>query len=498
MFRLLLVVVVLLCVTAAMAGQPQTVTAIRFQGSQPDGSTTLSAEQLLSVMQTQVGSVLDEARLRRDAEAIQQLYEQQGYPLARVQDFDLQPDGTLVVRVAEGAITGVRVTGNSRTRTSTILRNLKLRPGEIYFLPRLQEERKRLGRTPFLKDVQIAPEPADALGNVLVNILVEEANTTQFAAALGFTSGRGLLGYLEFSDINLLGGGQNIQLQWQRGTIFYDGGPENGEQRQAYLFRYVDPAVTDWGLVIGGSAYDLQTVFRPTFSETDVTLRTFEKRRGYTLLLGKQWNDRLQALATYRNDTVNYDDAPAYLLSPVQRLSQRGRVVAPGLRVVYDSRNDRLNPRQGIFLLTEWESAQRSWGGDFAFDRILLDLRGYWRAGEKSTLALRGMAGIASRDLPLSERFWLGGFDLRGYEFDAFRGDRMVLLSGELRFPVQEGILGVVFLDVGDAWGRGSSVRLNLGAGVGVRFLTPLGTIRLDVAGGIQKLFTYVTLGQSF
>ncbi|MGQ9790978.1 MAG: BamA/OMP85 family outer membrane protein [Armatimonadota bacterium] len=498
MLRLSLVVLTLLCLTSAVFAQPQTVTAIRFQGSQPDGSTTIPAEQLLSVMQTQVGSTLDEERLRQDAESIQQLYERQGYPLARVVSFDPQPDGTLIVHIAEGRISGVRVTGNQRTRASAILRNLQLRPGEIYSLSRVQEDRKRLGQIPFLKDVQIAPEPANDLGQVLVNVIVDEANTTQFAAALGYTPRRGFLGYLEFSDINLLGGGQDLLLRWQRGTIFYEGGPEDGEQRQAYQFSYTDPALTDWGLVLGFSTYDLQTVFRPTFSEPDVTLRTFERRRGYTLLVGKQWSDRLQVLATYRNDSVNYDDAPAFLLSPAQRVLQRGRVVAPGLRVVYDARNDRMNPRRGAFFLASWESAQRAWGGDFAFDRATIDVRNYWGVGKNSTLALRALAGAATKDLPLSESFWLGGFDLRGYQFDQFHGDRMLLFSGELRVPVLEGIQGVVFVDVGDAWRRGSNARLNLGAGVGVRIASPFGAIRLDIGAGKGKVFTYVTLGQSF
>ncbi|MEJ5252774.1 MAG: BamA/TamA family outer membrane protein [Chthonomonadetes bacterium] len=498
MSRLLSVFLTLFCVAGAVLGQPQAVTSIRFEGSQPDGSTTIPPEQILAVMQTQRGSSYDEERLRQDAEAIQRLYEQKGYPLARVAGFDLQPDGTLVVRIAEGRIREIRVTGNRRTRTSTILRNLQLRPGEVYSLPKLQEERKRLGSIPYLKDVQIAPEPADDLGQVLVNVVVDESNMTQFTAALAYTSRRGLLGYLEFSDINLFGGGQELQLQWQRGTIFYDGGPEEGEQRQAYLFSYMDPNLTSWGLTIGISAYDLQSVFRPTFSDVDVTLRTFERRRGYTLLLGRRWNDRLQVLATYRNDAVNYDDAPIFLLSPAQRLLNRGRVVAPGLRVAYDSRNDRTNPRRGAFMLASWESAQRSWGGDFAFDRVTVDLRGYWGMPRQGTVALRAMAGFASEGVPLSESFWLGGFDLRGYEFDRFRGNRMLLLSGEVRVPVLEGIQGVVFLDVGDAWTNESSIRLNVGAGVGVRFFSPFGAIRLDVGVGREKVFTYVTLGQSF
>ncbi|MGC8784769.1 MAG: BamA/OMP85 family outer membrane protein [Armatimonadota bacterium] len=498
MLRGILAFIGIFVLSTVVVAQPQTVSAIRFHGSLADGSTILPTEELLSVMQTRVGSVFDEERLRQDAEAIQQLYEQKGYPLARVVGFDRQPDGTLIVRIAEGRISGVRVTGNRRVRSGAILRNLQLRPGEIYSLPKLQRERDRLGRLPYLKDVQIAPEPADELGQVLVNIIVDEMNTTQFAAAVGYTSRRGLLGYLEFSDSNLFGGGQSLQLQWQRGTFFYDGGPDEGEQRQAYLLRYTEPGLTSWGLMVGITAYNLQSVFRPSFSQTDITLRTFEKRRGYTLLLGKEWSDRLQIMATFRNDEVDYDDAPSYLLSFGQKSLNRGRVVAPGIQIRYDSRDDRMNPRRGIQVLGGWETAQRVWGGHFAFDRATLDVRGYWRALREGTFALRAVTGFATKDLPLSESFWLGGFDLRGYEFDEFRGDRMVLFSGELRVPVLEGIQGVVFVDAGDAWRKGDSIRLNAGAGMGVRFFSPFGAIRLDVAAGRRKVFTYVTLGQSF
>lgn len=498
MWRALLVSLTLLGACGVVLAQPATVTAIRFQGSQPDGSTVLPPAELLSVMRTQVGTLLDEQLLAQDAEALQRLYEQKGYPLARVVGFDRQPDGTLIVQIAEGRISQIEVSGNRRTRRSTILRNTQLRPGEIYSLPKLQRERERLGKLPFLREVQVSPEPADELGQVRVNISVKEVNTTQFAAAIGYTSRRGLLGFLEFSDTNLFGGGQEVQLQWQRGTFFYEGGPEEGEQRQAYLLQYTEPSLTGWGLIVGLSAYDLQSVLRPTFSETEVTLRTFERRRGYRLSLGKEWAERLRVFATLRNDEVNYDDAPSFLLSLGQKALNRGRVVAPGLRVQYDSRDDRLNPRHGVFAQGAWESAQRSWGGDFAFDRFTLDLRGYWPALRDGALALRALFGFASRDLPLSESFWLGGFDLRGYEFDQFRGDRMVLFTGEVRLPLLEGVQGVAFVDVGDAWLRGGSVRLNAGAGVGLRFFSPFGAIRLDIAAGREKVFTYVTLGQSF
>lgn len=478
--------------------QPANITAIRVIGSLPDGSTVLPAEEITAVMQAKVGSPYDEEQLSRDAEAIQSLYERKGYPLARVVGYEHLPDGTLVVRIAEGKISAIRVVGNRRTRAASLLRYLSIRPGQIYALPVVQRERERLGKLRFLKEVQIAPEPADEVGQVVLRVSVEELNTTQVAAAVGYASGRGLLGYLEFSDLNLFGGGQQIQAQWQRGTYLYEGAPEDGDQRQAYLVRYYDPAFATTGIILAFSAYHLDTLIRPTFSQSVITLRSFERRQGYTVGVGYQWRDRWQTLLTLRSDRVDYDDAPANLLSLGQKAANRGRVFAPGLQVRYDTRDNPQDPRTGAVVLASWESAQRGGGGDFSFDRVTIDARSYWPARGGSTLATRLMMGTSRGDLPLSENFWLGGFDLRGYEFDAFRGEQMVLFTTEWRVPLLEGVQGAVFVDVGDAWTRSEGLRLNVGGGFGLRFLTPFGTIRLDVAAGKQKVFTYMTLGQSF
>ena len=109
----------------------------------------------------------------------------------------------------------------------------------------------------------------------------------------------------------------------------------------------------------------------------------------------------------------------------------------------------------------------------------------------------RGVAGVASEDAPLSELFWAGGYDLlRGYAQDEFRGNRLVVGSAEYLFPVLEAVQAAVFVDVGAVWSSGtslSSVPVRTGVGAGLRFASPIGLIRFDLAYG-KRGFVYLSL----
>ncbi len=135
---------------------------------------------------------------------------------------------------------------------------------------------------------------------------------------------------------------------------------------------------------------------------------------------------------------------------------------------------------------------------------ISADLRSYAPLGNRPQspiLALRLLGGRVDDNAPLSEQFWLGGYELlRGYDLFSIRGSRMLLSSTELRVPLGPGFQGVVFTDIGNAFRPGDAVRfgnLKGSGGLGLRFLTPIGPIRLDVAYGNQ-IQTYVSLGQSY
>ena len=100
-----------------------------------------------------------------------------------------------------------------------------------------------------------------------------------------------------------------------------------------------------------------------------------------------------------------------------------------------------------------------------SYEKTSIDVRRYFsRQGrrvnpqdKRTTLAVRFRAGVATGALPYFEQFFVGGADsLRGYREDRFWGTRMVAGSVELRNPVSQGLIGVLFADYGGAWGTAS------------------------------------------
>lgn len=156
---------------------------------------------------------------------------------------------------------------------------------------------------------------------------------------------------------------------------------------------------------------------------------------------------------------------------------------------VYDSRDNVYDPHEGkrIGYSVEWAGGL---GGDFDFTKWTADWRYYYRAGGENVWALNLGAGYASGNMPLSQRFTMGGSDtLRGYEDDQFRGNSMLKATLEYRFPIVKKVQGVLFTDNGYAWDKRHEDAFDMGLikssyGVGLRINSPLGPVKLDYGYG--------------
>ena len=128
-------------------------------------------------------------------------------------------------------------------------------------------------------------------------------------------------------------------------------------------------------------------------------------------------------------------------------------------------------------------------------------------------------------DLPSSERFFAGGdTSIRGFELDRVGapdtissngyptgGNAVLLLNGELRFPVWKKVGAVVFVDGGNVFRRVNEFdigELRGSYGFGIRYHSPIGPVRVDlgfkmdrriVAGALEPLTVFhFSLGQAF
>jgi translocation and assembly module TamA len=162
--------------------------------------------------------------------------------------------------------------------------------------------------------------------------------------------------------------------------------------------------------------------------------------------------------------------------------------------------NDRLAPRNGY---------QFDFGLRLASEALVSDtdiaqtwVRGTWLLpqGERNRFRLRGELGAMSVGdfdaLPPDLRFFAGGDrSVRGFDYHeigevnanglVIGGEYLAVISGEYEYYFNEDWGAAVFVDVGDAFTNGFS--LNVGTGVGVRWRSPLGPIRLDVGFPVQS-----------
>ncbi|MFO7985171.1 MAG: autotransporter assembly complex family protein [Desulfatiglandaceae bacterium] len=190
-----------------------------------------------------------------------------------------------------------------------------------------------------------------------------------------------------------------------------------------------------------------------------------------------------------------------------------------------DTRKDLLNPTEGYDLSLNLAPYQDISNGDIRFFRYLLAGSTYYNfnSGDKVVAAVRAafgqVFGISHDDMPADLRFYAGGGgSVRGYAYQAagpVQGDTplgglsMLTFSLELRCKITESVGLVPFLDGGAAFldrvPDFNRQDILYGAGLGFRYYTAIGPIRLDVAVPINKregvddnFQIYVSLGQSF
>lgn len=479
------------------------------------GASVLPSEQLAQLARTMLqGHPADPERVRRALDAIRDAYRQRGYTLAQVTSYQLDPQGNFQLTIAEGRIRRILYQGNQRTKSSVLHEALSLREGMVYQETKVREDRARLARLGIFSEVVITgrvPEEADRdlLGLVDLVVRVKEAQTGNVAATVGYSDQTGLVGFVNLSENNLFGTGQRLAAQWQRfgRVVLQDNGSLSQDPpRTAFDITFQRLALGPKSLIYGGSAYDQNTIFLPTFGSPIETLRSYERRKGGSAFLGRSFGKSGSVTLTGRRDLVGYDAVPDRLSPPLSELSRaQATVAALGLTVQTDTRDRADNPRQGGISRLRLESAGPAFGGDRRFSQATLDLRRYTplslQKKPEAALAFRFLGGTSTGDVPLSEQFFLGGFELlRGYEFFSIRGDRMALGSAEARIPLGGDTAGVLFVDAGNAWLPGQSVSLSgvkASVGAGLRFQSPVGPIRFDVAFGNQ-LRSYISLGQSF
>ncbi|PHR18681.1 MAG: hypothetical protein COA41_09455 [Sphingopyxis sp.] len=435
-----------------------------------------------------------------------------GYPFAETAEPELEIDhagrlGDLTVPVTPGG----RFNFGSIVMDQTDLFGpdhvqmiARFKPGDLYQASDLEDLRRALIATGLVSTISVEPVAGDDPDAVDIAVNVSPAPLRTIAGELGYGTGEGARAEVSWEHRNffppegLVRATAVLATQEQSGSIAYR--RNNYRRRDNILNGRVALSVVD----------------RPAFkAQTFSVAANIERQSNLIYQKRWSWSAGVELLASRETDVTGPAGATGRDTFFIGSL--------PGL-VTFDASDDLLDPTQGFRLTARVAPEASLQNGSFFYVRSQFDGSAYFPVSDKIVLAGRARVGTIvgagnNRIAPSRRLYSGGGGSVRGYGYqsigprdsnnDPVGGRSLVEFSLEAR--VKTGFFGgnfgvVPFIDAGNVYTSSAPDMsgLRYGAGLGVRYYSDFGPIRIDVGTpinpqpGDSRIAVYVSLGQAF
>ncbi|MHC9418381.1 autotransporter assembly complex protein TamA [Sphingomonas citri] len=435
---------------------------------------------------------------------------EEGFAFARIGDPQVVVD-----RAAQSATVSVEVTPGTARRFGRITANpdnrvfdaahvadiARFKSGDSYEASQLDDLRRALVQTGLVSTADVRAVAADDPSVVDVAVRLEPAPPRTVAVELGYGTGEGARSEVSWTHRNLFPPEGAVTLRGVAGTR---------EQLGQVTFRRNNFHARDRVLTAQFAAAHL---LRDAYEANTLSLSAALERQT-NIFFQKTWTWSLGA------ELVASDERDV-ILSTGEPRRRTFLIGALPTSLGYDGSDDLLNPTRGFRLAGRVSPELSLQNRAFGYTRVQLDASAYQPVTKGTVLAGRVRAGTilgAPRDqIAPSRRFYAGGgASVRGYGFqsigprdpnnDPIGGRSLAEFALEARIRAF-GNFGVVpFFDGGNIYTGGlpDLTGFRYGAGIGVRYYSNFGPIRVDLGTpinpqkGDSRLAVYVSLGQAF
>ncbi len=440
--------------------------------------------------------------------AIVAAYGNEGRPFAKIAKRDVVVDRaaktmavTYIVEAGPKVRFGpLKIEGLASIDRGYVERRVKWRRGAVYDAREVEKTRKALVGSELFSTVRIDPGAPDSAGEVPMTVTLTERAPRSVGVGLDYDTSRGFGGRAFWEHRNLFGGAERLRLS-----------TELAQARLAALARFRKPDVlaTDQDLL--AEAELANETPDPYDSKRLRAFTGLERHLGPELSVGAG----VQLESAEVTQKALFDSVPSnidYTLFGLPLFARR------------DVTDDLLNPTRGNRESLSLTPYLHVAGADLNFATFLGRASGYQKIDESGRFVAAGYVALGSilgesvERLPADKRLYAGGGgSVRGYGFQRVGplasgdlpagGTSSLELGGELRVKVTDTIGVVPFVDAGNVYkdsfpDLGS--RLFVGAGLGLRYYTPIGPVRFDVAVPLDKRRSdrafqiYISIGQAF
>jgi outer membrane protein insertion porin family len=486
------------------------------------------------IFQPQFNQAIQPAALDAGVRQVNQWYAQNGFPLARVIGLDPNASGIMTLNVAEGKVTAIKlrftdefgrtvddkgVAIKPRTKDSFILQEIQTKPGTIVSEATVTKDIERLYKTGLFTNVQVTPEGDGEATTLVYNIV--EARTRQFNLGGGYGSDSGLYGTALYRDNNLGGTGKQLNGNVLLGTkdFQFDG---------TYSNPYRESKPNTWGYSV--SAFRQRGLSR--VFDDDIKLangdRVREGRAGGGVTLDKPLGNGWVGTAGLNYTRVSLRDAKGNVVRTDAQgnelsFSKTGLddLTTLSFSAARDQRDNPFDPKKGSLFTVSTEQSVPLGSGKILSNRLQAAYTQYVPIAllnkntdptKQEVLAFNLQGGTIIGDLPPYSAYTLGGVNsVRGYgQGEIGSGRSFVQATAEYRLPIYKSLGGTLFADYATNFSSGDTVPgspgvardrpgSGFGVGAGLRFKSPVGTLRADwavTARGDNRL--QFTVGEKF
>jgi translocation and assembly module TamA len=445
--------------------------------------------------------------------ALKEKLAREGFPFAKVPEPEIVVDhdtriATLKLNLDAGGerrIGKINVIGDRAPFGAKHVQTIaRFRPGDRYDQSMMDDLRRAIIATGLVSSVKIEPVPGATPETVDIATTIDPAPFRTIAGEVGYGTGEGFRVAASWQHRNLIKPEGAVTLRGVAGTR---------EQSLGVLLRMGNFRRRDQ--VLNASMIAAHEV-RAAYDATSFGIAASLARQT-NIIWQKDWTYSFgfELLASDEKDftpTVGIPQRRTYFIGALP------------LTLGYDGSDDLLDPTKGFRLSGRLSPEVSLSGKTFGYVRSQIDASGYIPVGRRTVIAGRARIGItagaARDDIAPSRLFYAGGGgSVRGYGYQEI-GPRNVLdqpiggrslaefsLEARIRLPIFGGNFGVVpFVDAGNIYSSSipKFTGLRVGAGVGLRYYSNFGPIRIDVGTplgrrkGESLIAVQVSLGQAF
>jgi outer membrane protein insertion porin family len=438
---------------------------------------------LLAKLQIRKKDFYDREAIMKDMDTLTQACNDEGYagadvaPRTEPQEKTKTVDVTYEINKAKLVyFNRINITGNNKTRDKVIRRQLSVVEGDLYSRTKLKNSYMALNQLRYFEEIDFQSEkgPDETLTDV--NIHVKEKPTGIFSIGAGYSALDHAVVSAQVSQQNLFGRGQTLSL---KASI--------GSSSTLYDLSFTEPWLFDMPL---WSKFDLWNLYRE-YDTYKLDSKGFGATFGYPLY---------QYVTGYVGYRLSLDNVKDILdTASYYTKKQAGETMSSGVTftLARDSTDDVMFPSTGSKNSASVEYTGGPLMGDVSYTRYGATSAWFFPLPLDTVIGVRGRIGYmqpnGGKEVPIFERYYLGGINsLRGLREvgptdpatgDVIGGLTMLSFNADYVFPLikNAGMKGVLFFDTGNSWESGYHIGdMRRTAGVGVRWYSPIGPLRLE------------------